>query len=103
MTENLYETQYEITKKTKLKQFYESNKILIFSLILIFIIFISSFAFYLGNKEKKKILLSENYIQVKIYLLLRSNPVTVVNKKRTPPDRFRRRNDFQHKNRFRLN
>ena len=31
MTNNLIETQYDITKKSKLKKFYESNKILIFS------------------------------------------------------------------------
>ena len=26
MTENLFEAQYDITKKSKLKKFYESNK-----------------------------------------------------------------------------
>ena len=68
MTENLFEVQYDITKKSKLKKFYESNKILIFSSILILIICFSSFSFFLVNKEKKKVLLSENYVQAKIYL-----------------------------------
>jgi len=68
MNENLFEAKYDITKKSKLKIFYESNKILIFSSIFILVIFIGSFNFYLANKEKKKILLSENYVQAKIYL-----------------------------------
>ena len=68
MEENIFEAQYDITKKSKLKKFYESNKILIFSFIFILIILFGSFNFYLESKEKKKILLSENYLQAKIYL-----------------------------------
>ena len=68
MTENLFETQYNIIKKSKLKKFYDSNKILIYSSILIVIIFFVSFSLYLENKERKRILLSENYVQAKIYL-----------------------------------
>ena len=68
MAENSFEAQYDITKKSRFKKFYESNKILIFSSILILIIFFGSFSFYLEIKEKKKILLSENYVQAKIYL-----------------------------------
>ena len=68
MAENLFEAHYDITKKSKLKKFYESNKILIFSSILILIIFFGSLSFYLDIKEKKKLLLSENYVQAKIYL-----------------------------------
>ena len=68
MAENLLEAQYDITKKSKLKRFYESNKILIFSSILILIILFGSFNFYSIKKEKEKILLSENYVQAKIYL-----------------------------------
>ena len=33
MAENLIEAQYDVTKKSKLKKFYEKNKILIFSFI----------------------------------------------------------------------
>ena len=68
MPENLFEAQYDITKKSKIKKFYESNKILIFSSILILIILFGSLSLYLESKEKKKILLSENYIQAKFYL-----------------------------------
>ena len=68
MTENLFETQYDLTKKSKLREFYESKKILIYSSIFILIIFIGSTIYYQENKEKKKVLLSENYIQAKVYL-----------------------------------
>ena len=68
MAENIFEAQYDLTKKSKIKKFYESNKIFIFSLILILIILFGSLSFYLENQERKKILLSENYIQAKIYL-----------------------------------
>ena len=68
MNENLFETQYDVTKKSKLKKFYEVNKILIFSVILIIIIAIASVSFYSETKEKKKILLSDNYLAAKVYL-----------------------------------
>ena len=68
MNENLFETQYNVTKKSKLKKFYEVNKISIFSVILILIIAIASIIFYSETKEKKKILLSDNYLTAKVYL-----------------------------------
>jgi len=68
MTNNLFETQYDLTKKSKLREFYESNKIWIFSTIFAFIIIIASYSYYKDSKERKKILLSENYIQAKVYL-----------------------------------
>ena len=68
MAENFFEAQYDVTKKSKIKKFYESNKILIFSSILILIISFVSLSFYLESKESKKILLSENYVQAKFYL-----------------------------------
>ena len=68
MNENLFETQYDVTKKSKLKKFYEVNKILIFSVILILIIAIASVSFYSETKENKKILLSDNYLAAKVYL-----------------------------------
>ena len=49
MADNLFEAKYDITKKSKLKKFYELNKILIFSSILILIIVFVSFNFYLGK------------------------------------------------------
>ena len=68
MPENLFETRYDLTKKSKLREFYESNKILIYSSILTLIIIFASYSYYQVSKERKKILLSENYIQAKIYL-----------------------------------
>ena len=68
MNENLFETRYDVTKKSKLKKFYEINKILIFSVILILIIAIASVSFYSETKERKKILLSDNYLAAKVYL-----------------------------------
>ena len=68
MNENLFEAQYDVTKKSKLKKFYETNKILIFSAILILIITFVSIGFYLESKEKKKIYLSDNYLTAKVYL-----------------------------------
>ena len=68
MTNNLIEAQYDITKKSKLKKFYESNKILIYLFIFILIILFGYFSYYLDSKEKKKILLSGNYVEAKIYL-----------------------------------
>ena len=67
MNEDLIEARYDITKKSKLRRFYESNKILIFSSIFVLAIILISFGVYFENKEKNKILLSENYVQAKIY------------------------------------
>ena len=68
MPENLFETQYDLTKKSKLREFYESKKILIYSSVFILIVVIGSTIYYQESKEKKKVLLSENYIQAKVYL-----------------------------------
>ena len=68
MTDNLFEARYDLTKKSKLKKFYEKNKIFIFSLVFISMIAFGSFSFYLESKEKKRISLSEDYLQAKIYL-----------------------------------
>ena len=68
MQDNNFQAQYDLTKKSKIKKFYESNKIFIFSSLLILVILFGSFSFYFSNKENKKILLSENYIKAKIYL-----------------------------------
>ena len=68
MNENLLEAQYDITKKSKLKRFYEKNRISIFSIILIVTIIIVFFSFYSANKEKKKTFLAESYIEAKILL-----------------------------------
>ena len=68
MNENLFETQYDLTKKSKLRRYYESNKILIFSSVFILVVLFATFTFYSESKEKKRILMSENYIEAKINL-----------------------------------
>ena len=68
MNENLFEAQYDVTKKSKFKKFYEANKILIFLAVLIIIIASASVSFYLETKEKKNIYLSDNYLTAKVYL-----------------------------------
>ena len=68
MAENLFETQYDLTKKSKLKKFYDSYKIIILSSLFILIILCGAFIYYTDSKENKKISLSENYLQAKIYL-----------------------------------
>ena len=68
MPENLIEAQYDVTKKSKFKKFYDKYKILIFSTILILIFALGTYNFYLAKSEKRRVLLSENYIQAKIYL-----------------------------------
>ena len=68
MNEALIEARYDITKKSKPRRFYESNKILIFSSIFVLAIILIFSSVYFENKEKNKILLSENYVQAKIYL-----------------------------------
>ncbi len=68
MAENLFETHYDVTKKSKIKRFYETNKILIFIVIFIFLFSFASIGFYLNNRENKIILLSNNYIEAKVLL-----------------------------------
>ena len=68
MTQNLFEAQYDVTKQSRIRKFYEKNKILIYSIISIIVIFLISFSFYLENRENKKIANSEKYIEAKVYL-----------------------------------
>ena len=68
MNQNLLETQYDVTEKSKLKKFYQNNKILILSSIIFIIVTLSSVTFYLNFKEKKIINLSNSYFNAKVYL-----------------------------------
>ncbi len=68
MADNLFEAKYDITKKSKLKIFYESNKTLIYLIITVTIIFLGSLSYYIESKAKKRVLLSESYIESRIYL-----------------------------------
>ena len=73
MADNLFNVQYDVTKKSKFKVFYDSYKTIIYSTIGILIISFISFNFYLDSKEKKQVLLSENYLQAKLYLDKKNN------------------------------
>ena len=68
MEDNLFEAQYDLTKKSKFKRFYESNKILIYISVFLLLILFGYLSYFLESKEKKRIALSENYVQSKIYL-----------------------------------
>ena len=66
--ENPIGANYDVTKKSLARKFYEKNKIYIYiSVISIFIVIASTF-FYLDKKEKKNINLANDYIEAKIYL-----------------------------------
>ena len=73
MEENSIEAQYNVTKKSRLLRFYESNKLIIFSTAIAIVIATALFSFYLNVKKQEKILLAEKYIQAKIYLEKKKN------------------------------
>ena len=68
MNENLFENQNQLTTQNKMLAFCKSNKILIYSLIAMLLIIISSTSIYLEINERKKILLSDNFMDAKVYL-----------------------------------
>ena len=68
MTEKLFHYQYDLTKKSRIRKFYEERKYLIFILIAIILAIIISISFYAENKKNKIILLSDSYVEAKIYL-----------------------------------
>ena len=68
MNENLFETQYDVTKKSKFRRLYDANKLLIFSTLFVLIITSISFSFYTVSREKQQILLADNYMVAIFYL-----------------------------------
>ena len=68
MNENLFDTQYNVTKKSKFRRLYDANKLLIFSTLFVLIITSISFSFYTVSREKKQILLADNYMVAIFYL-----------------------------------
>ena len=68
MSEKIIEANYNITKKSKLRIFYDTYKFLIISSFIIVLILFGSINFYFYKIENKKIKLSENYVQAKVYL-----------------------------------
>ena len=68
MNDNIFEAQYDITKKTKLKRFYQSNKILIYSFLFILLFSTFSFVYYLNSKENKIIEVSDRFIEARVHI-----------------------------------
>ena len=68
MTENLFTAQYDITKKSKLKIFYDKYKFFIYSLLVILILLFIFFSLFLENKKNKRVSLSDDYLQAKVFL-----------------------------------
>ena len=68
MNDNLFQAQYDLTRKSKIRKFYEEKKYLIYFLIAIILTIIISVGFYNENKKNKKILISDSYIEAKIFL-----------------------------------
>jgi predicted negative regulator of RcsB-dependent stress response len=68
MNENFIEAQYNVTKKSKLKNFYDSYKIFIYSSLILISIFIISITIYSNFKKEQNVIASENYLKAKIYL-----------------------------------
>ena len=68
MNENLIHTENQSNVRNKILRFYGNNKVLIFSFLAFFIVFAVIFTFYIETNEKKKKIITENYITAKIYL-----------------------------------
>jgi len=68
MSDNIFEAKYDLTPKSKIKKFYESYKLIIFTFVFLVVISFASISFYFDFKDKKKISFSESYINAKIYI-----------------------------------
>jgi len=68
MNNNIIETRYDVTKKSKLKEFYDLYKIYIFLTIVTLVISAISYAIISEIKDNKKVDLSNKYISAKIFL-----------------------------------
>ena len=68
MDENTFQREDYLTKKSKIKEFYDKNKIKIFSFLTLIIFFIIFLNFYIENKKNEQVALSESYIDAKIFI-----------------------------------
>tara|TARA_B100000131_G_scaffold319193_1_gene364583 strand:+ start:283 stop:930 length:648 start_codon:yes stop_codon:yes gene_type:complete len=68
MDENTFQREDYLEKKSKIKEFYDKNKIKVYSFFTLIIFIIIFFNFYIENKKKEQIALSESYIDAKIYI-----------------------------------
>ena len=73
MVQDNFEIKYDVTKKTKIKIFYDKYKIAIYSLLCTFILSIFLLFLYIDHKKDKKILLADGYIKAKIYIKNKEN------------------------------
>jgi predicted negative regulator of RcsB-dependent stress response len=73
MDENIIENNQTITTGNKIKNFYNKNKVLIFLILFILLSTFLSFFYYQNLKENKKILLSDKYVEGKIYIENKEN------------------------------
>jgi hypothetical protein len=67
MDENL-QTQYDVTKRSKARVFFDKYKVIIISSVFFLLLMFGSISYYYDYKENKRVLLTESYIQAKIYL-----------------------------------
>ena len=68
MNENFISGQYDVEKKSKIKKFYDDNKIYIYSALCVLLIAISTISIYSYIQNKKKNSLSNNYISANIHI-----------------------------------
>jgi len=68
MNDNEIQTQGALTSKEKIINYYNNNKLLIYSSLFALLIIIFSIIFYLEIKETKRETLANNYIDAEIYL-----------------------------------
>ena len=77
MTQDIFETNYDVTKQSKIKIFFQKYKFAIYSIFGIITISIFLLFFYMGFQEDKKISLADNYIKAKIYIEKQENKKAV--------------------------
>ena len=68
MNDNEIQNLGVLTSKEKIVNYYNNNKLLIYTSLFALLIIIFSIIFYLEIKEKKRETLANNYIDAKIYL-----------------------------------
>ena len=68
MIDKIIETQYDLTKRSKLRTLYEKNKFLFYSIVLASLISVGAFFYYVDYKEEKKIIFANDYMKAKLYL-----------------------------------
>jgi len=71
MENNTFKSEELLLKESKIRRFYNNNKISIFSTFIFIFIFIFSTTIYLEFKKKKRIDLADDYIKAKV--LIKSN------------------------------